>query len=414
VITTKITPELTSKLSYRYYDFDNDTPRIIFPCWIHYDSTGTNFPGPTPSAHGPCGPAGFEGTVSSLSPQYTKQNAGANLNWRPDQEWNFNAAYGYERYQYRQFDANVTNENSVKGSVDWKPAVWFMARATGYYGDRRYDIYDYINFVRNIQFPDLSASGFTPTGTSWFYSPAYRQFMFDNRQQTKADFTVDIVAIRGLTISPSLKYKDDYYGLNPLNQLGLTDNQSLSGGVDVAYVVTPELTFAFTYYYEDYHQVFYSNESNQTPTAAQGLIINNDKVYVNTVTAAMHWAAIPEKLNIDVRYAVSDAIDKQNCSKCLVTGATVPTPFPDNKTLFERLDATATYKLDPLWVSQMGFKGDILAKLRYTWERNSVSNWQNDPVAPFSPAINPTEIFLAFYNPNYNVQVIAGSLVALW
>jgi MtrB/PioB family decaheme-associated outer membrane protein len=41
VLTTKITPELTSKISYRFYDFDNQTPRIIFPCWIHYDSTGT-------------------------------------------------------------------------------------------------------------------------------------------------------------------------------------------------------------------------------------------------------------------------------------------------------------------------------------------------------------------------------------
>ena len=34
VITTKITPELTSKLNYRYYDFDNQTPHVIEPCWI--------------------------------------------------------------------------------------------------------------------------------------------------------------------------------------------------------------------------------------------------------------------------------------------------------------------------------------------------------------------------------------------
>ena len=31
VLTSQITPDLTSKLSYRYYDFDNETPRIIFP-----------------------------------------------------------------------------------------------------------------------------------------------------------------------------------------------------------------------------------------------------------------------------------------------------------------------------------------------------------------------------------------------
>ena len=32
ILTTKITPDLTSKLSYRYYDFQNNTPQIFFPC----------------------------------------------------------------------------------------------------------------------------------------------------------------------------------------------------------------------------------------------------------------------------------------------------------------------------------------------------------------------------------------------
>ena len=41
VLTSQITPELTSKLSYRYYDFDNETPQIIFPAWVSYDQTGS-------------------------------------------------------------------------------------------------------------------------------------------------------------------------------------------------------------------------------------------------------------------------------------------------------------------------------------------------------------------------------------
>ena len=34
VVTTQITPELKSKLSYRYYDYDNDTPELYFPNWV--------------------------------------------------------------------------------------------------------------------------------------------------------------------------------------------------------------------------------------------------------------------------------------------------------------------------------------------------------------------------------------------
>ena len=38
--------------------------------------------------------------------------------------------------------------------------------------------------------------------------------MFDNRQRTKADFLLDVVVVPGVTITPTFKYKDDYYPLN--------------------------------------------------------------------------------------------------------------------------------------------------------------------------------------------------------
>ena len=109
VITTKITPELTSKLTYRYYDFDNQSPRIIEPCWIAYDGTGT-----APTAGHLCGPAGFESSLSSLSISYIKQNASEELNWRPTKEWNFIVAGGWEGYNYTEADAGYTNEYSAK------------------------------------------------------------------------------------------------------------------------------------------------------------------------------------------------------------------------------------------------------------------------------------------------------------
>ena len=58
VVTTKILPDLTSKLSYRYYNFDNQTPREIFPCWISYDGTGV----PITKGNNACGGATAAGT----------------------------------------------------------------------------------------------------------------------------------------------------------------------------------------------------------------------------------------------------------------------------------------------------------------------------------------------------------------
>jgi hypothetical protein len=58
--------------------------------------------------------------------------------------------------------------------------------------------------------------------------------------------------------------------------------------------------------------------------------------------------------------------------------------------------------------------GQVKARLRYAWERNAVTNWQNDPLAPFSPIVTTQGIWLASNNPNYNVQLLAGSLTYAW
>ena len=253
--------------------------------------------------------------------------------------------------------------------------------------------------------------------------------MFDNRQRTKADFLLDVVALPGVTITPSVKYQDDYYGLNPLNQEGVNENQMLSSGVDAGWAVTRDLSITVSYYWEYYNETLY-NYTNScaagahgcpggAPGIGQALITTTDKQHVNTVIAAVRYAAIPNRLDLDLRYTVSDGIDEQamlgnfpasgvgSCSGC--------GPLPNDTTMFERLDATATYKLDPTWVRQMGFKGDIKARLRYTWERNAVSNWQNDTLAPFTDVTGLTNaLWLAYDNPNYNVQMLAASLVGTW
>jgi hypothetical protein len=396
VLTTNITPDLTSKLSYRYYDFDNETPEIVFPAWVSYDQTG----------------ASIEHTISSLTMSYIKQNAAAELNWRPLREWNFNGTFGWERYDYTETDVNTTNEYSGKLSVDWKPTAWLTARASGLYAERRYDVYDYIDFVRDIQFPTVP--GFTPTTSSgWFYSQAYQQFMFDNRNRTQANFLLDFVPFHGVTLTPGIKYNDDYYGLNPLNQYGLSDSRSLSTGVDVAWTPIGNLSVVLSYYWQDYNQLLYNQP---TPaTAFTTLVTTGDKTHVNTVTAAVRYVAIPNKLNLDVRYLLSDGVDEQDCVGCNAAIAGFPAAYPNDTTLWQRFDATATYKFDPSWYAQTGFKGDVKARLRYTWERNAVSNWQNDTVAPFNPAINSGYgIYLGYDNPNYNVQMVGASLIASW
>jgi MtrB/PioB family decaheme-associated outer membrane protein len=393
VLTTQIAPDLRSKLSYRYYDFKNNTPELFFPTWIPLDGTvATGVP------------------VRSLSMSYTKHNAGAELNWRPSRAWNLTAAYGFERYQHSRVDSDATNENSGKLSADWKPTSWITARASGYYAIRRYQNYDHISNAA-IQFPTLSFPASAYVG-----SPSYRQFMFDNRERTIGNFAIDIVAVRNVTITPNFKYQDDNYGLNPNNQAGLTDRRTVSWGVDVGYKVNPDLLFTVAYYREHIDQSIYSFAS---ATGASSVVdtFTSDKSNIDTLMTTMNYAVIPNKLDFDLRYTLSWGVD--DMKTFTGTGAPIGTgvsnrQFPTNTTHWQRLDATTTYKFDRTFVSQMGWKGDVKAKMRYVWERNSVANWQNDSLAPFDNFNMARAIFLGYSNPNYNVHLMAMSLAWSW
>src|SRR5215471_8847117 len=133
VLTTQITPELKNKATYRFYDFDNNTPRISFANWVVADSqlasaSSTSF-----------------APVSSLPVSYTKQNAGDELVWRPNHNWNVGAAYGFERYDWNFEAATATNEHTGKIFADWKPLSNVTARASWLFAERRFENYDYVN-----------------------------------------------------------------------------------------------------------------------------------------------------------------------------------------------------------------------------------------------------------------------------
>ena len=176
VITTQITPELTNKASYRYYNYDNNTPQLLFaphpplPAWVSLDRTSAS---------------NTETAIQALVLSYNKQNAGDELVWHPTREWTLGAAYGFERYNWTNYVAAATNENSGKVFADWKPASWFTLRSSGYFSDRRSVNYDLASFTNN-QFPGTVATN------SFKFSPAYRMLMIDNRERWKANVAFDI------------------------------------------------------------------------------------------------------------------------------------------------------------------------------------------------------------------------------
>ena len=124
VVTTQITPELKSKLGYRYYGYMNDTADQLFGQWVGTDAV-----------------IDAAEPKRSIATSYTKQNGLAELIWTPTRGLTLGAQYGYERYNWSWSDADQTSENLGKLYGVYKVNSWLAARGSWQFSERRYGTY---------------------------------------------------------------------------------------------------------------------------------------------------------------------------------------------------------------------------------------------------------------------------------
>ena len=227
------------------------------------------------------------------------------------------------------------------------------------------------------------------------------------------------------------------------DQLGLSSDHSWNAGIEAGWLVSPALRLTASYSYEQDKLDMAAAVPNATTNPATCNSVPTGTTLIplactwgdnltqsfHTVLASADWKAIPSKLDFRLSYIASWQQESHdfapcpgnflNCNGVAIAGATpsqVGLPWPDNTALYQRFDATARYYVDPDVVRLMGWKGQVVAKLRYTFERNSGSFWQSDALnAYFGTLTGNTELtgasrstWLAYNNPNYTAQLIAG------
>jgi MtrB/PioB family decaheme-associated outer membrane protein len=400
VVVTQITPDLKSKLAYRYYNYDNDTPSILFPQFVGTDEH-LYAPGEAPKQNIPV--------------SYTKQNGLAELIWTPWRGTTLGAQYGYERYNWSFNDADHTTENLGKLYGVYKMYSWLDFRGSLQFSERRYGTYT-----------DLVQSSLNG---GW--NQNYRSPELANRNQDKGKFQVDVVVIPTVTVSPFggfvlNDYKTDAYG--PARELGILKDNSWNAGAELVWAPDHRTQFMFSYTYNDGQQHIVGGGG--TTGLATNTWDSNVNDHVNTFTAALKQNLIEDKLDLKLSYVYSLANGTWTTVPFFYNGFVPnanpllsPNPlYPDTSTRWQRLDALLTYKVDPGWVHQMGWKGEVQIKARYAWERNSVNDWQINTmqpymfIPPFSSGVGgtQTQLWLAGNNPNYNVHLLAAALALKW
>jgi hypothetical protein len=172
----------------------------------------------------------------------------------------------------------------------------------------------------------------------------------------------------------------------------------------------------------------------------------------HTFMAAADWKVIPSRFDLRLEYLYSRGSEDNTTTPCsaplivggaafgtncagLNTTGTAPNvtlvdpalvnggQFPKETNTFQRFNVIGRYYVDPIVVQQMGFKGDVTIKVRYTWEKNENRNWAIDNLTPYVPTPDPgavdlsganRSLFLAAFNPNYSTQIFAMSTVVKW
>ncbi len=406
VLTTQISPELKSKLNYRYYNYDNATPELHFPDWTLTDVRSANS---ITAAYAP---------VTALSVSYLKQNAGGELAWSPTRQWNLGAGYGWERYDWARESANSTHENTGKVFADYKPWIWLSVHASYSLSDRHYDNYQYRGYA-NLQWPDTLCLQEPPGSCNVQYSTAFRQFYLDNRQRQIAKLSVPIDVVRGLTVTPTFGYQDDNYSISA-TEVGLTRLQAVKSGVELAYAFNPDTTFLVGYMNEQYRQNLKYTTASVEGALTAGNVWHADIIdHVNTLMAAANWRPVGDKLDLRLSYTISLSKDDQpiKSDAGAQPAASQGGNFPDVKGQWSRLEAMAKYNFDKDSVRFLGINGQAYAKLRYVWERNSVNNFDQDIMQAYmQPIISSTGYmtWMAYNNPNYNTHLIGASLGVNW
>lgn len=386
VLHTQITPNLESKLRYRYYDYHSMQSMMTI----------------TGLLTSPDAASVQDETSHPLN--FTKQNADAQLVYRPWKWLDVGAIYEWERWKHDEWvDAvnvvtlatgeftTTTNENAVKGFFDanWG---WSTLRTSVRYGQRRLDG-DYIKVTNN----DL----------------AFRSVDLQNRDSTVVKSSWAINVTDTITVTPSGGYLLYDYPADGVTTIGISRYESWNAGGDIAWTITPMVALYASYMHEDGIRDTFQR-TTPSPIIYHTRDLNDVFIVGGKVTL------IPETLFLNASYTYSKGTSIWH-SDCGPGGCNItPMPmFPDIHNTNQRLDGSVKYVFDQSVVKAAGFDGKAFIKARVVWEKNSNDSWQNLEqqlgwsIDPASSTTNRA-VFLGMPDPNYSVVVGMLSLGLKW
>jgi MtrB/PioB family decaheme-associated outer membrane protein len=320
---------------------------------------------------------------------------------------------GWERWDRNEGrEVRESDEFFGKLALDVTPWDWLQARLTYKPSWRRLAHYNTFAHQEHVVVEDVLGE---LAGQSKFL----RKFDEAERNRQKVDLVVTFMPSEVVTITPAFGWRRDDFSES---RLGLQEETSLSGGIDLGVTPSPWIGFSAGYVYERLDQ---RQRQRNRPSLAGGLTgdfpdfewVSNNTDVIHTAHGSARGAIIPRLLDWSLgaswsyalgRIETNNPIDPQ--IKAGVTAAQVLTakakPMPAFEDQLFRLEAALKYHFLKSWTATLG----------YAWESFDKHDWRTDSLNPFVPvistagAVGQSSIWQGNDLKNYSAHIIGLTL----
>ncbi len=271
LFTSKPVDFMHVKGKFRYFDYDNNTEQIRFPGFVDADDFWVNNP------------------VVNLPTGYKKTTAGAEVGFDITQKTRFNLDYTFERTDQTNREVDQLVDHIFGSALDTKVFSWMNLKLS--YQRTERDISNY-NFEVYLE-----------AGEDLFQLPGLRKYTQADMARDRLNFMATLFPTELFTVSTSFIYGKDDFGDSPY---GLLDDKHHIFSLDVDYSPMDRLNLHTFYNYEYYE----ARQKDRGEVPSQPVVVADwfarTKDVVNTLGAGIKLALIPDKLDFDVSYSISN------------------------------------------------------------------------------------------------------------
>ena len=312
-LMVKPTEKLGASLKYRYYDYENNSPSILFPGYAAYGESYWRTVKNAPSV------AANSAAVRNDPSSYTRKTTKLGVDYEISHPLMVDAEAFIDSYDHRDQRIAATNESGAGAGFAYKPGHSVSVKGAHKYAHRKVNGYKAGNTGANPEAVGLA------------------NFNWAERIRNRTDLRADVSLRKDLSVGLAGQYQNDDYGTG--KRFGFKSQRNLIGSLDAAYEPSEKVSLSASYSRE--------NRKGRTDNGAKDDAFNAagtlDDAYaadsfnpynywktditedVDTVGLEALLRVVPEKVDVNLGYSYSDSRMKfdtvnQNAAAAIAAG----------------------------------------------------------------------------------------------